>query len=71
VPDYFQHGVSVQYLWKNIGQVTLGVNNLFDKDPPTISDDATSGFPRFGNFFANGAYDYRGRSVFVNVTRSF
>jgi outer membrane receptor protein involved in Fe transport len=71
VPDYFQHGVSVQYLWKNIGQVTLGVNNLFDKDPPTISDDSTSGFPRFGNFFANGAYDYRGRSVFVNITRSF
>ena len=71
VPDYFQHGVSVQYLWKNIGQVTLGVNNLFDKDPPTISDDNFNGFPRFGNFFANGAYDYRGRSVFVNITRSF
>ena len=71
VPSYFEHGVSVQYLWKNIGQFTIGVNNLFDKDPPTISDDATSGFPRFGNFFANGAYDYRGRSVFVNVTRSF
>ena len=71
VPSYFEHGVSVQYLLPRIGQFTIGVNNLFDKDPPTISDDATSGFPRFGNFFANGAYDYRGRSVFVNVTRSF
>ena len=70
VPSYFEHGVSVQYLLPRIGQFTIGVNNLFDKDPPTISDDATSGFPRFGNFFANGAYDYRGRSVFVNVTRS-
>ena len=71
MPSYFEHGVSVQYLLPRIGQFTIGVNNLFDKDPPTISDDATSGFPRFGNFFANGAYDYRGRSVFVNVTRSF
>jgi outer membrane receptor protein involved in Fe transport len=71
VPRYFKHGVSVQWLWKNVGQITMGVNNLFDKDPPTISDDAVNANPRFGNFFANGAYDYRGRSFFINVTRSF
>jgi iron complex outermembrane receptor protein len=71
VPNYVVHGVSVQYLWPKVGQFTIGVNNLFDKDPPTISDDFTSGFPRFGNFFANGAYDYRGRSFFINVTHSF
>ncbi|HJR82606.1 MAG TPA: TonB-dependent receptor, partial [Sphingomicrobium sp.] len=70
-PSHFEHGVSVQWLWRNIGQVTVGVNNLFDKDPPVISDDNVSGFPRFGNFFANGGYDYRGRSFFINVTRSF
>ena len=71
VSNYFVHGASVQWLWKNVGQFTIGVNNLFDKDPPTISDDNVNGFPRFGNFFANGAYDYRGRSFFVNVTRTF
>ena len=71
VSSHFEHGVSVQWLWRNIGQVTLGVNNLFDKDPPIISDDNFSGFPRFGNFFANGGYDYRGRSFFVNVTHTF
>ena len=71
VPSYFEHGASVQWLWKNIGQVTMGVSNIFDKDPPTISDDNVAGFPRYGNFFANGAYDYRGRSFFINVTRSF
>ncbi len=71
VPNYFSHGASVQWLWKNVGQFTIGVNNLFDKDPPTISDDNVNGYPRFGNFFANGAYDYRGRSFFVNVTKTF
>jgi outer membrane receptor protein involved in Fe transport len=68
---YFTHGVSVQWLWRNVGQVTVGVNNLFDNDPPIISDDNVNGFPRFGNFFANGAYDYRGRSFFINVTKTF
>ena len=68
---YFEHGASVQFLWRNIGQITVGVNNLFDKDPPIISDDTVANYPRYGNFFANGGYDYRGRSFFVNVTRTF
>ena len=72
VPNYWKHGASVQWLWRNIGQVTVGVNNIFDKDPERISDDNTSATPpRFGNFFANGGYDVRGRSFFINVTKSF
>jgi len=67
---YIEHGVSVQWLWPSIGQVTFGMNNVFNTKPPIISDNNTSQ-PRIGNFFANGPYDYRGRSVFVNVTRSF
>jgi iron complex outermembrane receptor protein len=67
---YWEHGASVQVLWKDIGQITVGMNNIFNAKPPTISDDR-SGFPRIGNFFANGPYDYRGRSVFVNITRTF
>jgi len=70
---YWEHGVSVQWEWPNQGQVTFGVNNLFNAKPPTIS-----GFPssdgqtfRLGNYFGGGAYDYLGRSVFVNVTRKF
>ena len=69
--NYFSHSASVQWLWKDVGQFTIGVNNLFDKDPPIISDDNLNAYPRFGNFFANGAYDYRGRSFFVNVTKTF
>jgi len=67
---YWEHGLSVQWLWPNVGQVTLGMNNIFNEKPPTISDNNT-GIPRLGNFFANGPYDYRGRSLFINVTRSF
>jgi outer membrane receptor protein involved in Fe transport len=67
---YWEHGASVQWLWPNVGQVTLGMNNIFNTKPPTISDNNTSQ-PRIGNFFANGPYDYRGRSLFVNVTRTF
>jgi iron complex outermembrane recepter protein len=67
---YWEHGASVRFLWRNIGQFTFGVNNVFNTKPPKISDDG-SGFPRIGNYFANGPYDYRGRSIFANVTRSF
>ena len=70
---YWEHGLSVQWERPNQGQITLGVNNLFNVKPPTIS-----GFPssddlyfRRGNCVGGGSYDYLGRSVFVNVTRKF
>jgi len=70
---YWEHGISVQWLWRNVGQITLGVNNLFDQDPPTISlhPDTSGSQPRVGNHLAYGPYDYRGRSFFINVTHSF
>jgi iron complex outermembrane receptor protein len=69
---YLEHGVSIQYLLRNIGQVTLGVNNLFNEKPPTIAAYPGASNPtRIGNFLANGPYDYRGRSVFLNLTRTF
>jgi outer membrane receptor protein involved in Fe transport len=70
---YWEHGASIQWNWRNVGQFTVGVRNIFNEKPPTIS-----GFPfsdgqyfRIGNSFGGGDYDYYGRSVFVNVTRSF
>jgi outer membrane receptor protein involved in Fe transport len=68
---YWEHGASVQWRWPQVGQFTLGVNNIFNAKPPTISDVPAVGYPTFGNYFLGGSYDYRGRSVFVNVTRSF
>lgn len=69
--QYWEHGASVQWLWKEVGQFTVGMNNIFNEKPPTISSFPNGITPRIGNFFGNGPYDYRGRSFFVNVTRSF
>ncbi len=71
VPKYFEHTLSMQVLWPKVGQFTIGMNNVFNRKPPIISADTVNNFPRYGNFFANGGYDYRGRSVFINATRSF
>ena len=68
---YWEHGFSIQYLWKDVGQFTFGVNNAFDAKPPRLSAPQADNAPRFGNYFANGPYSYVGRSFFVNVTRSF
>lgn len=66
-PDYFLHHASVQVDWKNF-EVTAGVRNMFDKDPPKIS----SGFyNRVGNAPLYSGYDYLGRTFFVNVTAAF
>jgi len=49
------------------------VNNIFNKKPPTIStwNSSAGQYPRIGNYFNSSAYDFFGRSLFVNVTRSF
>ncbi|WP_310467250.1 TonB-dependent receptor [Sphingomonas sp.] len=70
---YFEHGISVQYKWRNVGQITLGISNLFNEKPPTISDslDTAGQYFRIGNSFGGGPYDYIGRSVFLNITKTF
>jgi len=70
---YWEHTASVQWSWRNIGQFTIGMRNVFNAKPPTISGfpDVNGQYPRFGNYFGSGDYDYLGRSVFVNVTRTF
>jgi iron complex outermembrane receptor protein len=70
---YFNHGASVQFRIKDMGQITMGVNNLFNKLPPRISSFPTSDgqFTRIGNYFNSSNYDLVGRSFFINATRSF
>ena len=67
---YFEHSASVQFLWRNMGQVSLGLRNVFDAKPPKISSTVEA-YHRVGNYFGGGDYDLRGRTFFVNVTRSF
>ena len=54
---------------KDTATLRIGVNNVFDKDPPLISQANLGGFGN-GNTFP-GTYDQLGRSVFVNLTADF
>lgn len=71
--SYFEHGFSAQFKIEDLGQITFGVNNLFNAKPPIISSCPSSGcqYPRVGNRFNSSAYDLIGRSLFLNVTREF
>jgi iron complex outermembrane recepter protein len=70
---YIEHGASIQWKWEKVGQVTLGVKNLFNRKPAVIGSHSLGAaqFPRIGNYFNYSGYDFIGRSVFLNVTRSF
>ena len=66
-PDYYTHTVSIGYR-ADKWSVTAGVRNITDKAPPSIS----SGFyNRVGNAPLYSGYDYVGRTVFVNASKTF
>ena len=67
VPDYFTHYASVRYRGDKF-EVVLGVQNIFDKQPPQISFGR---YNRIGNAPLYSGYDYVGRSLFVTVSKSF
>jgi iron complex outermembrane recepter protein len=54
---------------KDTATLRIGVNNVFDKDPPLVSQANLGGFGN-GNTFP-GTYDQLGRSIFVNLTADF
>ena len=54
---------------KETATFRIGVNNVFDKDPPLISQANLGGFGN-GNTFP-GTYDQLGRYIFVNLTADF
>lgn len=73
VPAYELHHLSVQYKAEDWG-VTLGVRNLLDKDPPKVSSGLTgapTNYSLIGNSPIYSGYDFIGRRVFLNVTKSF
>ncbi len=69
IGDYFRHDISVRYQGGDDWGVVLGVNNVFDRQPPLLDQDA--GATLIGNVPAGIGYDFRGRSVFMTVNRSF
>lgn len=69
-PSYILHSASLQYK-DTVGKwsATLGVRNIADTKPPVIS--AQAGYNRVGNAPLFSGYDYLGRRVFLNVSKSF
>ncbi len=67
VPDYFLHSASVQFNVTDNFEMTVGVRNLFDTEPPRVS----SYYTVIGNAPLYSGYDYTGRQYFVNTNFKF
>ncbi len=69
-PDYFLQSASLSYeepvgKWK----ATIGVRNVFDKNPPSISSNA--GYNKVGNAPLYSGYDFFGRAIFASLSKTF
>lgn len=65
---HWEHGASIQYSG-DTWAATLGVSNLFDETPPALTTGTAT---RRGIVPLIGTqYDYRGRSVFARISKSF
>jgi len=61
----FYTDVSATYNYKNV-RVTVGVDNLFDKDPPVITGDLCA-----CNGPSTGGYDFTGRFIYMKGAVKF
>jgi iron complex outermembrane recepter protein len=62
VPGVFYTDVAFTYKYKNVG-VTVGVDNLFDKDPPFIGSSNL--------FLTDAGYDATGRFIYMKTSIKF
>lgn len=66
------HNVSVSVEPDEGLTVRLGISNLFDTKPPEVTGALSGEFNTVGNIpVAGGSYDFFGRTVFLNVSKSF
>lgn len=63
----WHHDLGLSYNFET-ASVTVGVNNMFDEEPPLISQEAG---PNRNNAVASARYDLIGTSYFVNFTKDF
>lgn len=61
IDDYITVNSSLRYDWGDIGEFQLGINNLFDEEPPT--DPTNANWPWFIN--AGGYYNSFGREWYL------
>jgi outer membrane receptor protein involved in Fe transport len=69
INPYMIHRASVR-VDINKFQMTLGVRNMFDKQPPKITTDNPL-LNTQSNVPIQGGYDFLGRTYFMNVRASF
>ena len=63
----WHHDLSVSYNMETTA-LSFGINNLFDEEPPLISQEAG---PNRNNAVASARYDLIGRSYFFRLTHNF
>jgi iron complex outermembrane recepter protein len=68
VPNYFYHDVSAKWAPNDTWEVTLGVNNIADKQPPMYTTDAQTGIQSNTD---PSTYDVLGRRAFLVVGVKF
>lgn len=69
VDNYFNHTMSARFAG-DAWSVQVGINNLTDRQPPQLDQNALSG-ALIGNVPAGVGFDTRGRSFFVNLIKEF
>ncbi|MCF4008056.1 TonB-dependent receptor domain-containing protein [Rheinheimera sp. UJ63] len=68
-PTYILHAASVSYSYGDNLDVTVGLANMFDKQPPVVSPTALSVVGNVPLFASQ--LDYLGRRAFFNMTYTF
>lgn len=69
IDNYFEHTLSARYAGDG-WSAQVGINNLTDRQPPQLDQNALSGALIF-NVPAGVGFDTRGRSFFVNLIKEF
>jgi iron complex outermembrane recepter protein len=68
VPNYVYHDLSAKYAPNETWEVTLGINNIADKQPPMYTTDAQTGIQSNTD---PSTYDVLGRRAFLTVGVKF
>ena len=65
-PAYDWFDLAASYTWRTGIELTLGVNNIFDQEPPLM--------PGYGDFYElnlYGSYEPLGRHIFASLQFNF
>ena len=69
IGDYFRHDASIRYNGGDDWSLVVGLNNVFDRDPPLLDQDV--GATLIGNVPAGVGYSTLGRSLFVTASKTW